>query len=271
MADARLSPTTDSGVACFSLPGSPRSNASTSGLDVPMVSALVGANGGLCASSATNPPRCDDMMRRQQQQERGSSDRSTGRSLRSRRRNSRGAVLVEAAIVAPLFFVMVFGVLEYGMAFYARLTVQNMSLNGARTASAAGDDLNADFRILREVNDSRTTLSTGSITHVIVYKASGPNDSVPTGCLAASSSGVCNRYTGSDLVGLDEDDFKCDDSSDLDRAWCPHTRSVVLASPGPDYIGIYVRATHDPITGFFGDEFVFTTDTVMRLEPRRSR
>lgn len=183
-----------------------------------------------------------------------------------RRDRSRGAALMEAALVAPIFFVLVFGVLEFGFAFHARLTAQNMSQVGARSGSGAGDDPGADFRILQAVENARSTVPRGRITHIVVYEATGPDDSVPPGCLNSSVGDRCNRYTGASLA-LDEDDFGCG-PGDVDGAWCPIDREVAVNGP-PDYLGVYVRIRHDLITGFFGDEFVFETDTVMRLEPRR--
>ena len=41
------------------------------------------------------------------------------------------------AIVTPLVFLLVFGVLEAGYAFFGKLTVDNMSVVGTRAATAA--------------------------------------------------------------------------------------------------------------------------------------
>ncbi|HEX2737764.1 MAG TPA: TadE family protein, partial [Acidimicrobiia bacterium] len=55
--------------------------------------------------------------------------------------HERGAVLVEAALVTPLVFLLLFGVIEFGYAFYGKLTVNNMSVVGARAASGSANDV----------------------------------------------------------------------------------------------------------------------------------
>ena len=41
------------------------------------------------------------------------------RLIRSRRRNERAAVVVEFALVMPIFLILVFGVIQYGLYFFA--------------------------------------------------------------------------------------------------------------------------------------------------------
>jgi Flp pilus assembly protein TadG len=62
---------------------------------------------------------------------------SRGGEARSRRRCSGdgGAVLVEFAIVAPLFFLLVFGIIEFGWAFYQNLDLRHGAREGSRLAA----------------------------------------------------------------------------------------------------------------------------------------
>ncbi|MEN6451994.1 MAG: TadE/TadG family type IV pilus assembly protein [Thermoguttaceae bacterium] len=59
---------------------------------------------------------------------------SLERSCRKCRRERRGAALVEFAIVAPLFFLMVFGIIEFGRAIMVQEILTNASREGARLA-----------------------------------------------------------------------------------------------------------------------------------------
>ena len=52
----------------------------------------------------------------------------------------RGATLVEAAIVSPIFFLLIFGIIEVGGAYKDKLALGNAVTAGARTGSAAADD-----------------------------------------------------------------------------------------------------------------------------------
>ena len=195
-----------------------------------------------------------------------------------RRGNERGAALVEAAIVAPLLFLLIYGVMEVGYAFFGRETVNNMSVVGARTASSEANNVLADYTILQAVRHGSTGIGTNGVDVVVVYRATGPGDRVPTACKTASVVNTttergCNRYVKSDLL-LDSDEFGCvgppGPSSKIDHYWCPTTRkTAVQGSHGPpDYVGVYVQAEHKNLTGVLGDHFTFETDTVMRIEPR---
>lgn len=49
--------------------------------------------------------------------------------------NSKGATIVEFALVAPLFFLTLFGVLDYGMQFYGQHVLQGAVSQAARNAT----------------------------------------------------------------------------------------------------------------------------------------
>ncbi len=206
----------------------------------------------------------------------------TGMSVSDTRAgHERGAVLVEAALVTPLVFMLLFGVIEFGYAFYGKLTVNNMSVVGARAASGGGNDVLADYQVLQSVAGANTGISSSDVQLVIVYRATGPSDRVPTSCLTASvgnsyTSSVrgCNRYVGSDLA-RPSSDFGCDGplgpDTLNDHYWCPTDRHYTLTGTTgpPDYIGVYVKANHRNLTGLLGSSVTFATDTVMRIEPRQ--
>lgn len=59
--------------------------------------------------------------------------RSRGRKARSR--GDGGAVLVEFAIVVPIFFLLIFGIMEFGWAFFQKLDVRSGANEGARLAA----------------------------------------------------------------------------------------------------------------------------------------
>jgi Flp pilus assembly pilin Flp len=57
---------------------------------------------------------------------------------RSCRRNRRGAAAVEFAVVAPLFFLLVFGMIEFGRMVMIQQVLTNASREGARVAVLDG-------------------------------------------------------------------------------------------------------------------------------------
>jgi hypothetical protein len=197
---------------------------------------------------------------------------------RGRRDPERGAALVETAIVAPLFFLMIFGVMETGWAFFNRGTADNMSVVGARTGSSQADEALADYRILQAVKGGASGLATSQVRLVVVYRATSPTDRVPSACKTASVTNTsttrgCNRYVGANLT-LASDQFGCfgppGPTQKLDRFWCPTARKSALSGSNgpPDYIGVYVETAGKTLVGIISNAFTFSADTVIRIEPR---
>jgi Flp pilus assembly protein TadG len=70
----------------------------------------------------------------------GVSQTTTEVSSRALRwRESRGAAAVEFAILVPIFIVIVFGIVDFGLMFYSKTVITNAAREGARTASLSGD------------------------------------------------------------------------------------------------------------------------------------
>ncbi|MEL6984030.1 MAG: TadE family protein [Actinomycetota bacterium] len=192
-------------------------------------------------------------------------------SLRSsRHRGERGAALIEAAIVIPVFVLIVFFILELGLLFRDSLTTDNASREGARAASTRGNEADADYFILRTVEHGMEAMGLRRLDYVVVFRATGPSDTVPNNCRTASQAGLCNRYTAADFfaeiddaAGNDTGNFRC---GSLDAAWCPTTRETSL-SAGTDFIGIHVQTQHEFITGLFTNGQSLGETTILRIEP----
>jgi hypothetical protein len=187
-----------------------------------------------------------------------------------RARGERGATLVEASIVTPILLLFVFGIFEFGFAFRDYLAVANTTRDGVREASVAGNVADADYRTLRSVRRASAALPDGAIDRIIVFKASGPEGTVPSACLTGPVTGVCNVYVPADL-SLDVTEFGCDPSAnprpDPDRFWCPTDREVSVQA-GLDFVGIHVEVEHSYLTGLFGDDITFKDTTVLQVEPQ---
>ena len=65
-------------------------------------------------------------------------DRKLDRLFRLYRKQRRAAAVVEFAIVAPLFFLLVFGMIEYGRMVMVQQIITNASREGARSAVLDG-------------------------------------------------------------------------------------------------------------------------------------
>ena len=198
-------------------------------------------------------------------------DGAARRRVRGRRRGDRGAALVEGALVAPLFFLLILILLEFGLVFRQYLTLTSAVRSTARTASTGGNDGNADYLALQQLKSSVVAIQTSEIKFIVIYNAptveSTPeNDASLAGCLTSSQTNKCNRYLASDL-SLGPSSFGCGASAP-DRFWCPTDRNVALTDP-PDYVGIYMKTSYTTFTGVFPNPFALTDSAVFRIEPRQ--
>ena len=198
-----------------------------------------------------------------------------------RRRRERGASLVEAAFVTPVFLALIFGIIEFGFLFRNYLTVNNAALAGARAASVAGDDEDGDFLIVRTVAHAIEAMGIENLDFVVVYKASGPDDVVPPSCVFGPSTALnCNRFTQREFfLNLESSpgvktDWACGPAAQ-DRFWCPTDRNTqkpqVPADPDLEYVGVHVQGHHQYVTGFIGSSTKLTSNRIIRLEPERDR
>lgn len=64
--------------------------------------------------------------------------------MRSKLRKEEGAAAVEFALVAGLLFMLIFGMIEYGLAFFEMQSLRSATREGARVAAVGGD--NTDIR-----------------------------------------------------------------------------------------------------------------------------
>ncbi|MEM9200793.1 MAG: TadE family protein [Actinomycetota bacterium] len=176
---------------------------------------------------------------------------------------------MESAVVTPVLLLLVFGIMEFGFAFRDYLAAANATRDGAREASVAGSGLDADYRILRSVARASASLPDGAIEQLVIWEATGPDDSVPDACrTSGSQAGLCNVYSSTQLR-LAPDNFGCDAGppADVDIAWCPSEREVSVGSR-LDYIGVYIRISHEYITGLFGDDITFEDHMILKVEPQ---
>ena len=177
----------------------------------------------------------------------------------------RGASLTEGAIVAPVFFLLLFAIIEFGITFRDKLTFEAAAQRGARMGAIQGNSLGADQEILQDVVYFLDIGDTVEDVQIIIYKAKG-NAAIPTpSCLAGiSEAEECNVYTPGDE--LSDSNFGCLGTGTLDDAYCPLERSV--DGTQQECIGIYLSGYHPFFTGFFGDGLNFKTNTVARIEPQ---
>jgi hypothetical protein len=179
---------------------------------------------------------------------------------------------MEAAILTPVFFVLVFGVIELGLAAADQLALSSAVRAGSRTASASGNDPYADYGTVRAVLRESKALPRNQIEYIVVYRASGFGESPPAGCIDGSPQSTstvrCNVYRASDW-SLPKARWGCSNpATSPDRHWCPTTRKVTLSGAGSEFVGVWMKVRHPWVTKIFGNARTMTDGSVIRLEPR---
>ena len=89
----------------------------------------------------------------------------------------KGAAAVEFAIIAPLLFTLIFGIIEFSLLFYDKAVITNASREGARYGILWGTNRPTDAEIVAKV-DSYTT------NRLITFGAMAP----PTTTISRSGS-----------------------------------------------------------------------------------
>lgn len=110
---------------------------------------------------------------RSQSQSANVCDNRVDRVCRSCRRNRQGAAVVEFAIVAPVFFLLVFGMIEYGRMVMVQQIITNASREGARRAVLDGV---MDGDVTAAVNNYLTNASISGATTTVTTTSPVPPD-----------------------------------------------------------------------------------------------
>ncbi len=140
------------------------------------------------------------------------SPRATLRAWMARRqRDERGATLVEAAFVMPVFVLMIFGIFEFSGYVMARTGANAAVKGGLRMAVVTGSDDLADRNIVNRMQAEGAGLQKDEITQVVIWRAANTHEGPPADCTSLTSGyhtgiwdngnddiGACNVYNDPD-------------------------------------------------------------------------
>ncbi len=173
-----------------------------------------------------------------------------------RLRRDEGVAIVEMAIVAPLLFLLLFGIIEFGLAFRTQITVANATQSSGRVAASLGTNQEADWAVLQSVEQSLGNISgLGIVKEVHIWEANGAGLPVtPCDDPPLNSTSNCNAYLYS--PGGSCDWSPCPnpaiaDPPNLGGGWGYDTsdRDVVLDADGLGVVGVTVYYSHNWLTG----------------------
>jgi hypothetical protein len=144
------------------------------------------------------------------------------RSRHARRlRRDDGISLVEFSFVAPVFFLLVFGIIEFGLVFRDYITVNDAVNDAARSGAIAGPDWGAldddppptsgspanlpnatgDFVTIKRLRQGLGIIPVEWIERIVIFKAGDPSFGSPEDQL----SQACKEGTGSSGSGPNSD------------------------------------------------------------------
>lgn len=182
------------------------------------------------------------------------------RQLRRRRalvRGDRGVAAVEAAIVTPVFILLVVGVVEFGLAFKDQLAVTSAVRAGARIASSEPRYTNFAADAAAQVAKEGGAVSMKNVTSLWVYKAD-PTTGHPIGAGGGfgSCSSSCVQFTWNSSTGS---------FVQTAGSWPASSQDACVGEE--DYVGVYLKLNHVGVTQLFFSSLGLQSYTVMRLEP----
>lgn len=173
-------------------------------------------------------------------------------------RRERGASAVEAAVVTPVVFLMIFGIIEMGMLFKDYLSVGTMARTGVRTASAMPRDADYADSTIKTILASGSAMPYANVEELWIYRAND-TDNYPKGQSSWVCSTKCLRYqwsSGTNSFVKISGTWNAQDMNACSRA---------LGRPD-DRIGVYVRAKHDSISGIMPNVKI-AESAALYLEP----
>ena len=178
-------------------------------------------------------------------------------------RDDRGAVAVEAALIVPLLFLLLFGIVDTALWLRDVSAVASAVRHGARIASAEPRRATMPADVASAVAGS--ALSTDTLEELWVYQA-GPTGyplgttslaSCPTRCVRMRWSRALRRFTAIGGSG-----------------WSPTTVNACVGDPRAMSVGVYLRVRHvmafSALLGGAGVRVVGDR-AVMKFEPLPAR
>jgi Flp pilus assembly protein TadG len=124
------------------------------------------------------------------------------KSVHRHRRGDRGASLVEFALVVPLLTLFVFGIVQFGLAYDMKQSINSAAREGARMAAIPDED-NVTYGTIRaRVDSSFASLASGTVddVEVQVVRAANPSAILRTctgsGCTPATTPPAASPCSG---------------------------------------------------------------------------
>jgi Flp pilus assembly protein TadG len=169
-----------------------------------------------------------------------------------RRRHSRAQATVEFALIAPLFFTLLFGLVEFALIHTAIDVVNFATKDAARLGSLLGrTDSTVDSQMVAEIRSRTGGIVVAKVTRIEVFKSDATGNPVVSGGNIVEYVYDVNGNT----VGA--------------TTWPVNQRNDSLLDA--DFLGVRVTYNYTYLTGFIagaGSTLQLTATSVQRIEPQ---
>ncbi len=169
-----------------------------------------------------------------------------------RKRHSRAQATVEFALVAPLFFTLLFGVVEFSLIHTAIDIVNFATKDAARLGSLLGrTDPNVDTQIVGEIRSRSAGIVVAKVVKIEVFKSDASGNPVISGGNIVEYVYDINGTN----IGM--------------TSWPVNRRNDTLLDA--DFLGVRVTYDYTYLTGFIagaGSTLQLTATSVQRIEPQ---
>ena len=171
-------------------------------------------------------------------------------------RDDRGVAAVEAAIITPVFLLLIVGVIEFGLAFKDQLAITSAVRAGARMASAEPRTATFATDAAAQVAREGGAIDMTAVQELWVYKADSSGHPIGAGGGFGSCASSCVKFTWSASART----FVQSSGS-----WDTTTQNACQGSQ--DAVGVYLSFKHPGVTQTFFSYLGLSSYTVMRFEP----
>jgi Flp pilus assembly protein TadG len=184
-----------------------------------------------------------------------------------------GQTLVEFALVFPLFFTLMLGLIEFVFVFNAMLAVNYAARDGALAGAEAGNQVGSDCVILQSIESAvGAPAADDRIQEVEIYEADPDGDIIGSPTVydrtGVANTAICAAVDGSTLpYSLDSNGYPEISRCNI-LAGCSTT-----ITDSVDNIAVRITYTHQwvtPLQNFIGGGpggLSFDRSSVMRMEP----
>ncbi len=199
------------------------------------------------------------------------------RWLHRRRSDQQGAAAVEFALLAPVLFLMLLGIIEIAFLMKDYVAVTSLVRTGGRTASAnvqagpaglsEGGDCTAPCSpanapmlaqlAANAIQRAGTALPQDSIDELWIYKANNLGFPGSNGSSAMTCGTSCIKYAWNPT----KNQFRY-----ISGTWTSKSINA-CANNNPDAVGVYMKASHDFMSGLFGGAVDIQDHSVFAVEP----